>query len=314
MPAHPTHPTHPTQLYKAIRPFDVRKAESARMRAKYPDRVPVIVERAPNNESIPHIDNTKYLVPYDLTVCQFVFVLRKRLQLPPERAMFLFIDNKLPPNSALMSVIYEEMRDPDGFLYLRYAGENTFGADDDDDRGLLIRGAFDRLWCARQVERLDALLGPSEDSSEDEESSEDDLDLYDRARVKDDALVRDVTAVLRAPEHADALARVFPQAAHASGYHLHHQWFLTRYPQGGNLRPHVDGSVGESFATVLIYLNDDFEGGETVFLDPNRVCRPETGALLVLRQDAWHRGNTVRRGVKYLIRGDVCRSAAASST
>jgi GABA(A) receptor-associated protein len=37
-------------------------------------------------------------VPADLTVGQFVYVIRKRIKLSPERAIFIFIDNKLPPS------------------------------------------------------------------------------------------------------------------------------------------------------------------------------------------------------------------------
>ncbi|KVI09408.1 Autophagy protein Atg8 ubiquitin-like protein [Cynara cardunculus var. scolymus] len=33
----------------------------------------------------------------------------------------------LPPTAALMSAIYEENKDEDGFLYMSYSGENTFG-------------------------------------------------------------------------------------------------------------------------------------------------------------------------------------------
>lgn len=31
-----------------------------------------------------------------------------------------------------MSTIYEELRDKDGFLYIKYSGENTFGAEDEE--------------------------------------------------------------------------------------------------------------------------------------------------------------------------------------
>lgn len=71
----------------------------------------------------------KYLVPSDLTVGQFMFVIRKRLKLPPEQAIFLFVNGTIPPTGALMNQIYDEHRDVDGFLYITYSGENTFGAD-----------------------------------------------------------------------------------------------------------------------------------------------------------------------------------------
>lgn len=44
----------------------------------------------------------------DLTVGQFVYVIRKRIKLAPEKAIFIFVEEVLPPTAALMSAIYEE--------------------------------------------------------------------------------------------------------------------------------------------------------------------------------------------------------------
>ncbi|XP_066400082.1 autophagy-related protein 8A-like [Miscanthus floridulus] len=104
-----------------------RQVESAWIRDQYPDRIPVIVEKAGKTD-VPEIDKKKYLVPADLTVSQFVYVVRKRIKLSPERAIFVFVKNTLPPTASLMSAIYEENKDEDGFLYMTYSGENTFGS------------------------------------------------------------------------------------------------------------------------------------------------------------------------------------------
>mmetsp|Transcript_21033 Transcript_21033/g.74228 ORF Transcript_21033/g.74228 Transcript_21033/m.74228 type:complete len:125 (-) Transcript_21033:392-766(-) len=106
--------------------FEKRKAEADRIRKKFPDRIPVICEKAERTD-IPDIDKKKYLVPADLTVGQFVYVVRKRIKLAPEQAIFVFINNYLPPTASLMSAIYETHKSPDGFLYVTYSGENTFG-------------------------------------------------------------------------------------------------------------------------------------------------------------------------------------------
>lgn len=42
----------------------------------------------------------RYLVPSDLTVGQFVYVIRKRIKLSPEKAIFIFVKNVLPPTGA----------------------------------------------------------------------------------------------------------------------------------------------------------------------------------------------------------------------
>jgi len=106
--------------------FEKRREEADRIRAKYPERIPVIVERAEGSD-IAEIDKKKYLVPADLTVGQFVYVIRKRIKLTSEKALFVFVQNVLPPTAALMSSVYEENQSDDGFLYCTYSGENTFG-------------------------------------------------------------------------------------------------------------------------------------------------------------------------------------------
>ncbi|KAI7877835.1 microtubial binding protein [Lichtheimia hyalospora FSU 10163] len=113
--------------FKDEHPFDKRKAEAERIRQKYPDRIPVICEKVEKSD-IPIIDKKKYLVPSDLTVGQFVYVIRKRIKLGPEKAIYIFVNEILPPTSGLMSAIYEEHKDEDGFLYITYSGENTFGS------------------------------------------------------------------------------------------------------------------------------------------------------------------------------------------
>ncbi len=55
-------------------------------------------------------------MPSDLTVGQFVYVIRKRIKLSPEKAIFIFVDEVLPPTAALMSSIYEEHKDEDGYV------------------------------------------------------------------------------------------------------------------------------------------------------------------------------------------------------
>lgn len=69
-------------------------------------------------------------MPSDLTVGQFVFVIRQRIKLAPEKAIFIFVDDVLPPTAALMSAIYEEHKAEDGFLYVLYSGESCFGFED----------------------------------------------------------------------------------------------------------------------------------------------------------------------------------------
>ena len=64
------------------------------------------------------IDKKKYLIPSNLTIGQFCYVICKCIKLTLEKAIFIFVNEVLPPTAALMSSIYEEHKDEDGFLYI----------------------------------------------------------------------------------------------------------------------------------------------------------------------------------------------------
>lgn len=119
--------TSKKQSFKQIHPFEKRLSESSRIRLKYPDRVPVIIEKDFNSDII-DLDKNKYLVPDELTIGQLVYVIRKRIKLSPEKAIFIFINRKsLAPTAALLSNVYEEHKNEDGFLYVTYSGQDSFG-------------------------------------------------------------------------------------------------------------------------------------------------------------------------------------------
>lgn len=106
------------------------RAEADRIMNKYPDRIPVLVTRNERSATTPMIDKHKYLVPCDLTMGQLLYVVRKRLHMSPERALFLFVNSTVVSNSELVSSVYYASHDPqDGFLHVVYSCENVFGGD-----------------------------------------------------------------------------------------------------------------------------------------------------------------------------------------
>lgn len=113
-------------MFKSKNTLEKRTEEFKRIFAKYPDRIPIIVEKAGGSD-VPSIDKTKYLVPSDLTIGQFMYVVRKRIKLKPEKAIFMFINNNIFSPNTLVSEVYKNNKDKDGFLYTIYSGENTFG-------------------------------------------------------------------------------------------------------------------------------------------------------------------------------------------
>lgn len=114
--------------FKEEKTFEQRQQEAQRILEKYPDRIPVIAEKR-KDADIPDIDKKKYLVPKDLTVGQFVYVIRKRIKLSPEKALYIFVNKQLLSTSAHMTEVYRQYADADHFLYVTYSPEKSFGAE-----------------------------------------------------------------------------------------------------------------------------------------------------------------------------------------
>ena len=80
--------------YKSTKSLLERQTEANSIIGMYPLRIPIICEKD-QNSLIPDIQKKKYLVPYDMTVSQFSFIIRRKLELAKEAALFLLVnDNK----------------------------------------------------------------------------------------------------------------------------------------------------------------------------------------------------------------------------
>ncbi len=108
--------------------FQKRLEESKKILAKHPNRIPIIIEKSETCKTIEDIDKKKFLVPHDLTLGQLMYVVRKRLKtVSAETGLFFFINDTMQPASALLTQIYNNHKHDDGFLYILYSSENTFG-------------------------------------------------------------------------------------------------------------------------------------------------------------------------------------------
>ena len=93
---------------------------------KYPDRVPVYVNRK-DGSNVSEITKHKYLVPKEMTMGNFIYVLRKNIKLKSSQALFVFVDNIIVSNSDMMIEIYNRNVSDDKFLHIIYSSESTFG-------------------------------------------------------------------------------------------------------------------------------------------------------------------------------------------
>jgi prolyl 4-hydroxylase len=86
------------------------------------------------------------------------------------------------------------------------------------------------------------------------------------------------------------------------------QFRFYKYLSGQEFQRHQDidfvkSKDEKSFLSILIYLNDDFQGGETIF--DNISIKPEMGCCLIFPHTLFHAGSPVMHGNKYVLRSDV---------
>jgi len=98
------------------------------IKRQQPDKVPIIIERFESERSLPILDHCKYLIPSHITVADVMQIIRRRLQLHPDQAFFLLINEKSMVSASMtVGELYQLEKEPDGFLYIVYASQPAFG-------------------------------------------------------------------------------------------------------------------------------------------------------------------------------------------
>jgi prolyl 4-hydroxylase len=116
------------------------------------------------------------------------------------------------------------------------------------------------------------------------------------------------------PLAAELFARVQPhlpaELAGMRAVGANERFRCYKYDPGQRFAPHYDGAfirdaTERSLLTLIVYLNDDYEGGSTAFHDFDVRVRPRRGTALLFQHLLLHEGCTVTSGIKYAMRSDV---------
>lgn len=78
---------------------------------------------------------------------------------------------------------------------------------------------------------------------------------------------------------------------------------LLRYDKTGHLPPHQDQGVSTRVLSVLLYLNDDYAGGEITFRQSNITIKPQAGSVLFFPSNFLyiHEVAPVLKGPRYAV-------------
>lgn len=111
-------------------PFSVRQKQSDSLRMKFPNRVPCIVSPLPDSEFNKKFTKEpfkKFMVHEDFALAQFYCIIRKRLDIRADQAIFFYCKNTIPSAQTKLKDLYENFRDDDDFLYIQFSEENAYG-------------------------------------------------------------------------------------------------------------------------------------------------------------------------------------------
>lgn len=105
--------------------IEKRKADFMKIKSKYFNKIPVIVE-CPNRE----IKKSKFLMEEDQSVADLIIAFRKLEVILPHEALFVFTYNPEPVivnGQQSIGEVYSHYKQEDGFVYFHILKENTFG-------------------------------------------------------------------------------------------------------------------------------------------------------------------------------------------
>ena len=113
--------------YKKALNLEERKAEFEKVLLSSNGKIPLIIERDPRSK-IEDLGKSKFLVSPDMNVTQFEALIRKKLKIEKECALFFVVNGKHAiVGTQLFSEIYQKFKEEDGFLYIAYSNEQIWG-------------------------------------------------------------------------------------------------------------------------------------------------------------------------------------------
>ena len=114
--------------YQTKNSLEFRKKECKTIFDKNPNKIPVICEKAKKCNLTKELNKSKFLIPLYMSIYQFKNIIRNKLLLSNSETLFLLVNSKKAiTDNCLISELYNKFKDEDGFLYITYSTELTWG-------------------------------------------------------------------------------------------------------------------------------------------------------------------------------------------
>ncbi|XP_066144547.1 microtubule-associated proteins 1A/1B light chain 3C-like isoform X2 [Euwallacea fornicatus] len=128
---------------------EIKKEEVMAIRTRFPNKIPVIVQKYWKDNELPQLDKSKFLVPQDITMSQFQTIIRNRMHMGQSQALYLLVNERSMLSLSLtLGEVYTEHAGPNGFLYITYASQEVFGGENANRATLLGKNSGDVDTCS----------------------------------------------------------------------------------------------------------------------------------------------------------------------
>ena len=118
----------PCKSYLLCKSFTARRKECVHLKSKYPDRAPFVIKRHLNSKNIADLEQSRFMLLKDQPMGMVIKLVRERLSLSPKESLYFFVkDGVVLSASMTVAEVYQLYTDEDGFAYLTYATQETFG-------------------------------------------------------------------------------------------------------------------------------------------------------------------------------------------
>lgn len=118
---------NPTIRFIAKYSFKERCDHFEQIKLKYPDRIPIIIEKSEKCKELEALQHSSLLVHKNTPMVDIIRTIKNNLKLEPTKSIYIMVGNYAPMLGESVESIYNRHKAPDGFLYIVYLTQNTFG-------------------------------------------------------------------------------------------------------------------------------------------------------------------------------------------